>query len=78
MLPTSILLLPIVEVVIISVTESLSKDVGLVVSVSGVIVQGVDVVVRGVSSDLVTRVPGTTESNLSVGTKLIVSFPCGY
>ena len=74
------MLLPIseVEVVTISVTESLPKDVGLVVSVSGVTVQGVDVVIRDVSSDLVTRVPGTTELNLSVGTKLKMSFPCNY
>ena len=52
--------------VVVSIVESPSKDVELVVSVIG----GVDVVVGGVLLDLV---PGTTKSNLAeIGTKLMI------
>ena len=64
-----ILLPPIViaDVVVISFVELLSMAVGLVVSVIGIIVQGVDVVItEGLSSVSVLRVPSTTESNLAI------------
>lgn len=65
------MLLPIAvdEVIVMSVAESLSMDVGLAFSVICVI-QGMDaVVMEALLYDSVSNIPVTAESNLAIGGK---------